>query len=131
MITSSLERKPEKKEEKINEKLEEKIVSKETKKETKKESIKESISSSSERKERMEETGKHIIHPLLSPTKSTRLTMGSRVIILGTDNVEQRVPQYVGMEATIVVVPGEEIHGFLFLSLLISENYLLLMLTAL
>jgi len=42
---------------------------------------------------------------ILSPSKSTRLKLGSRVIILGTDNVEQRVPQYVGMQATIVVVP--------------------------
>ena len=53
-----------------------------------------------------EEPTRHHISPLLSPTKSTRLTMGSRVIILGTDNVEQRVPQYVGLEAEIVVVPG-------------------------
>mmetsp|Transcript_8079 Transcript_8079/g.15243 ORF Transcript_8079/g.15243 Transcript_8079/m.15243 type:complete len:629 (+) Transcript_8079:76-1962(+) len=52
-----------------------------------------------------EEPERHAINPLLSPTKSTRLTMGSRVIILGTDNVEQRVPQYVGVEAEIVVVP--------------------------
>lgn len=52
-----------------------------------------------------EKIKKHVIHPLLSPTKSTRLTLGSRVIILGTDNVEQRVPQYVGQEAEIVVVP--------------------------
>jgi hypothetical protein len=50
---------------------------------------------------------RHTINPLLSPTKSTRLTMGSRVIILGTDNVEQRVPQYVGLEADIVLVPGK------------------------
>lgn len=48
---------------------------------------------------------KHSINPLLTPTKSTRLTQGSRVIILGTDNVEQRVPQYVGLEAEIIVVP--------------------------
>lgn len=54
-----------------------------------------------------EEPERHTINPLLSPTKSTRLTMGSRVIILGTDNVEQRVPQYVGVEAEIVVVPGK------------------------
>ena len=54
-----------------------------------------------------EKVEKHTIHPLLSPSKSTKLVLGSRVIILGTDNVEQRVPQYVGVEAEIVAVPGE------------------------
>lgn len=43
---------------------------------------------------------------ILSPTKATRLKLGSRVVILGTENVEQRVPHYVGVEATIVDVPG-------------------------
>jgi hypothetical protein len=39
-------------------------------------------------------------------SNSRKLKYGSKVIILGTDNVEQRVPQYVGAEATIVDVPG-------------------------
>ena len=43
---------------------------------------------------------------LHSATNSRKLKYGSKVIILGTDNVEQRVPQYVGAEATIVDVPG-------------------------
>lgn len=55
-----------------------------------------------------EEPERHTIHPLLSPTKSTRLTLRSRVIILGTDNVEQRVPHLVGVEAEIVAVPGRQ-----------------------
>jgi hypothetical protein len=42
-----------------------------------------------------------------SPTQSRRLVLGSRVIILGTENVEQRAPQYVGLEAMIVDVPGQ------------------------
>lgn len=54
-----------------------------------------------------DETDKNDANHLLSPSKSTRLTLGSRVMILGTDNVEHRVPQYVGVEAEIVVVPGE------------------------
>lgn len=40
------------------------------------------------------------------PSQCHKLTLGSKVIILRTDNVEQRVPQYVGVEATIVDVPG-------------------------
>lgn len=43
---------------------------------------------------------------LHSPTHARKLKMGSRVVILGTENVEQRVPQYVGVEATVVDVPG-------------------------
>jgi hypothetical protein len=43
---------------------------------------------------------------LHSSSNSKKLKYGSKVIILGTDNVEQRVPQYVGAEATIVDVPG-------------------------
>jgi hypothetical protein len=43
-----------------------------------------------------------------SSTNSRKLKYGSKVIILGTDNVEQRVPQYVGAEAVIVDVPGTD-----------------------
>ena len=43
---------------------------------------------------------------LHSPTQARKLKMGSRVVILGTENVEQRVPHLVGVEATIVDVPG-------------------------
>mmetsp|Transcript_20910 Transcript_20910/g.30111 ORF Transcript_20910/g.30111 Transcript_20910/m.30111 type:complete len:805 (-) Transcript_20910:214-2628(-) len=43
--------------------------------------------------------------PTFSPTQSRRLKLGSKVIILGTENVELRVPQYVGVEAEIVDVP--------------------------
>lgn len=72
-----------------------------------KENILTTPSTAVELEEEEEEPERHAINPLLSPTKSTRLTMGSRVIILGTDNVEQRVPHLVGVEAQIVVVPGE------------------------
>jgi hypothetical protein len=52
-----------------------------------------------------------------SSTNSRKLKFGSKVIILGTDNVEQRVPQYVGAEAIIVDVPGNcELFIFLFSS---------------
>lgn len=36
---------------------------------------------------------------------SRTLKYGSKVVILPTENVEQRVPQYVGMEGTVVDVP--------------------------
>lgn len=47
---------------------------------------------------------------LYAASNSRKLKHGSKVIILGTDNVEQRVPQYVGAEAIIVDVPGNKYH---------------------
>lgn len=39
------------------------------------------------------------------PSQTHRLVHGAKVTIIGTENVEQRVPQYIGMEGTIKEVP--------------------------
>ena len=41
-----------------------------------------------------------------TPSQTHRLVHGAKVTIIGTENVEQRVPQYIGMEGTIKEVPG-------------------------
>lgn len=48
-------------------------------------------------------------------TQSKKLKLNSKVIILGTDNVEHRVPQYVGVEGIIIGVPGTSIYSIISL----------------
>lgn len=61
-------------------------------------------------------------------TQSKKLKLGSKVVILGTDNVEQRVPQYVGVEGIIIDVPGLIFSLFLFFSSFFSSFLFLLLL---
>lgn len=61
---------------------------------------------------------------LYTASNSRKLKYGSKVIILGTDNVEQRVPQYVGAEATIVDVPGKRLRIISFIIIISSSCYL-------